>query len=164
LRGLTIARMDRGWSAQELADRAGVTRGTVSRIENGHVVPHAGTLYKLGRALGMKPSEIIALGEREAARRIDAVGAAAELVRLEDTGLMAEYARGYAGEGIDALSRITALQNAVRHRYEAFKAGEVEEGTMPVMGYFMVRSVYFEIAGRATQAGMEVEEKVLEYA
>jgi hypothetical protein len=35
---------------------------------------------------------------------------------------------------------------------------------MPVMGYFMVRSVYFEIAGRATQAGMEVEEKVLEHA
>jgi transcriptional regulator with XRE-family HTH domain len=164
LRGVTIARMDAGLSIGELAERAGVQRETLSRIENGHTVPRAATLYKLGQALRLKPSEIIALGERDAARRTDVEGAAAELVRLEDTRLMADYAHAYAGEGFDALSRITALEDAVRRRYEAVKDGEDEEGTSLAMGYFMARSILFAIAGRALQAGMEVEEKVLEHA
>jgi transcriptional regulator with XRE-family HTH domain len=51
----------KGWTQAELAERAGVTRATVNRLENGR--PQSidlNVLEKLGKALGVSPGLLIA--------------------------------------------------------------------------------------------------------
>jgi transcriptional regulator with XRE-family HTH domain len=51
----------KGWTQAQLAQRAGVTRATVNRIENGR--PRSidlDVLEKLGKALGVSPGLLIA--------------------------------------------------------------------------------------------------------
>jgi transcriptional regulator with XRE-family HTH domain len=53
-------REQRGWTQGELAARAGVTRATVNRLENGR--PRSvdlDVLEKLGKALGVSPGLLI---------------------------------------------------------------------------------------------------------
>lgn len=50
---LRIARAERGWSQDDLARRAGVTRQTVSSIETGQYVPSALLAFVLAERLGM---------------------------------------------------------------------------------------------------------------
>lgn len=47
------ARKDRGWTVRDVAKAAGISPSYVSLIENGHKIPDAGTIEKLGRALGL---------------------------------------------------------------------------------------------------------------
>ena len=47
------ARKERGWTVRDAAKAAGISPSYVSLIENGHKVPDAGTIEKLGRALGL---------------------------------------------------------------------------------------------------------------
>ena len=44
---------------QELAERAGVSYPTISRIENDHAEPHFRTIRKLAKALGVDPAELV---------------------------------------------------------------------------------------------------------
>lgn len=53
-------RMERGWSLQQLADASGVSRSTLSRIENGEVSPTAETLGSLSLAYRMTISQVLA--------------------------------------------------------------------------------------------------------
>lgn len=53
-------RLERGWSLQELADHSGVSRSTLSRIENGDVSPTADTLGSLSAAYHMTISRLLA--------------------------------------------------------------------------------------------------------
>lgn len=46
-------RLERGWSQDELAENAGVSRPTVSRVELGHE-PSMRTARKLAAALGLR--------------------------------------------------------------------------------------------------------------
>lgn len=65
-------RTDRGLTGAALADRSGVSRAMISRIENGDVQPTASLLGRLSAALGITLSELIASaerGERRLARR-----------------------------------------------------------------------------------------------
>ncbi|MDF1608353.1 XRE family transcriptional regulator [Hoeflea sp. YIM 152468] len=57
---LRQVRMAHGWSLQELADRAAVSRSTLSRIENGDVSPTAETLGSLSTAYQMTISQVLA--------------------------------------------------------------------------------------------------------
>ena len=50
------ARKDRGWTVRDVAKAAGISPSYVSLIENGHKIPDAGTIEKLGRALGVDES------------------------------------------------------------------------------------------------------------
>lgn len=50
---LRVARAERGWSQDELARRAGVTRQTVSSIETGQYGPSAVLAFVLAEQLGM---------------------------------------------------------------------------------------------------------------
>jgi transcriptional regulator with XRE-family HTH domain len=61
LRGL---RSEKGLSLQELAERSGVSRATLSRIENGDVSPTAETLGALASAYEMTISRLLAPIER----------------------------------------------------------------------------------------------------
>jgi transcriptional regulator with XRE-family HTH domain len=56
-------RVDRGWSLQELADASGVSRSTLSRIENAEVSPTADTLGSLSAAYRMTISQVLAAVE-----------------------------------------------------------------------------------------------------
>jgi transcriptional regulator with XRE-family HTH domain len=53
-------RLARGWSLQELADNSGVSRSSLSRIENADVSPTADTLGALSAAYHMTISQLLA--------------------------------------------------------------------------------------------------------
>jgi DNA-binding XRE family transcriptional regulator len=52
-------REQQGLSQTTLADRAGIDRKTVNRIENGHYSPNLETFVLLCRALHADPSEML---------------------------------------------------------------------------------------------------------
>lgn len=60
LKGL---RTERGWSLDELAMRTGVSRATLSRLENAEVSPTANVLGKIGTAYGLTTSRLLRLVE-----------------------------------------------------------------------------------------------------
>ncbi len=58
----TLARATRrrnGFTQKEVAEAAGLDRGTVSRIENGCLRPTEGHRRRLAAALGLDPSELL---------------------------------------------------------------------------------------------------------
>lgn len=71
LRGL---RAERGWSLDQLATRTGVSRATLSRLENSEVSPTASVLGKLCSAHGLTLSRLMHLveGDFEPVLRRDA--------------------------------------------------------------------------------------------
>lgn len=56
-------RAERGWPLDELARRSGVSRATLSRLENGDVSPTASVLGKLCGAFGMTMSRLMRMVE-----------------------------------------------------------------------------------------------------
>jgi transcriptional regulator with XRE-family HTH domain len=52
-------RVRRALTQQELADRAGIGKNTVSRIERNEGELHMSTLRKLAKALDVDPSELV---------------------------------------------------------------------------------------------------------
>lgn len=56
---LRALRLERELTQQILADKAGVERKTVNRIENGHFSPNLSTLIRLCSVLKVKPSKIL---------------------------------------------------------------------------------------------------------
>lgn len=58
---LRVARAERGWSQDELARRAGVTRQTVSSIETGQYGPSALLAFVLAEQLGRRVDELFHL-------------------------------------------------------------------------------------------------------
>lgn len=64
---LKTLRTDRGWSLDELARRSGVSRATLSRLENAEVSGTATMLGKLCAAHGLTLSRLMHLAESESA-------------------------------------------------------------------------------------------------
>lgn len=60
---LKTLRTERGWSLDELARRSGVSRATLSRLENAEVSPTASVLGSLCSAFGMTLSRLMYLAE-----------------------------------------------------------------------------------------------------
>lgn len=57
---LEQARIDRGLTISALADVSGVKRQTIAALESGGTVKgRADTLFALGTALGVRPSELL---------------------------------------------------------------------------------------------------------
>ena len=56
-------RAERGWPLDELANRRGVSRATLSRLENGEVSPTASVLGKLCGAYGLTMSRLMRMVE-----------------------------------------------------------------------------------------------------
>jgi putative molybdopterin biosynthesis protein len=61
--GLRIARQTRGFSQQQLAGMAGVSRQAVSAVESGHSDPSLRVALALAQALGMSVEELFGPGE-----------------------------------------------------------------------------------------------------
>jgi transcriptional regulator with XRE-family HTH domain len=70
---IAIARRELGWSAAELAERLGVSRPLVSRLENGHPTTQIGTVFEAAVLCGIPlfatdPSDLGRLAEGERRR------------------------------------------------------------------------------------------------
>jgi transcriptional regulator with XRE-family HTH domain len=62
---LKALRVERNWSLEELARRSGVSRATLSRLENAEVSPTASVLGRLCAAYGMAMSRLMRMVEDE---------------------------------------------------------------------------------------------------
>jgi len=62
---LRSLRQQEGWSLEELAGRAGVSRATLSRLENGEVSATASVLWRLCATYGLTLSRLMALAEAD---------------------------------------------------------------------------------------------------
>src|ERR1700761_7478999 len=60
---LRLARQTRGFSQQQLASMAGVTRQAVSAVESGHSDPSLRVALALAQALGLSVEELFGPGE-----------------------------------------------------------------------------------------------------
>ena len=56
---LRAVRERKALTQQQLAERAGITRGTVTRIEKGLDEPYPTTVRKLADALGVDPEQLM---------------------------------------------------------------------------------------------------------
>ncbi|MGE8666492.1 MAG: helix-turn-helix domain-containing protein [Achromobacter mucicolens] len=79
---LKTLRQERGWSLDDLAGRAGISRATLSRLENGEVSPTASVLGKLCAAHGMTLSRLMLMVEDDFAA---CVPEAAQSVWVDDS-------------------------------------------------------------------------------
>jgi transcriptional regulator with XRE-family HTH domain len=63
--GVAIRRLrdERGWKQHEGERAAGMSHGTVSRIEHGRTNPAWGTVSRLAAAFGLRVSELAAIAE-----------------------------------------------------------------------------------------------------
>lgn len=59
--GLVVRRhrVARGWSQEEFADRAGLSRSYSGEVERGNSTPSLATVLKIAEALGASPSVLV---------------------------------------------------------------------------------------------------------
>src|ERR1700761_8796275 len=105
---LRLARQARGFSQQQLASMAGVSRQAVSAVESGHSDPSLRVALALAQALGMAVEELV--GPGEPAAPVTAVSVAplrgrTDRVALAPVGdrFVALPLRGDAGAGLGFL-------------------------------------------------------------
>jgi transcriptional regulator with XRE-family HTH domain len=79
---LSQLRSERGWSLERLAERSGISRATLSRLERGELSPTASMLGRLCATFGWTLSRLMAEAETRAASVIPA----AEQARWTDPG------------------------------------------------------------------------------
>ena len=65
---VALEREQRGWSLSELAERSGVSRAMIHKVERGESSPTATLLGKLSGAFGLTVSTLIARGEPRGTR------------------------------------------------------------------------------------------------
>lgn len=82
---LLAERASRGWSLEQLAERSGVSRAMISKVERGESSPTAAVLGRLSAAFGLTLSQLLARAEQGAARLLNREGEQ-ERWRDPDTG------------------------------------------------------------------------------
>lgn len=71
---LGALRAENGWSLDDLAGRTGISRATLSRIENGGTSPTAGMLGRLSTAFGLTLSRLMMEAEAGGANLLPVAG------------------------------------------------------------------------------------------
>ena len=64
-------RAGRAWSLEELAERSGVSRAMISKVERAESSPTAALLGRLSSAFGLTLSQLLARAEQEASRLLN---------------------------------------------------------------------------------------------
>jgi transcriptional regulator with XRE-family HTH domain len=82
---LLAERAGRGWNLEQLAERSGVSRAMISKIERGESSPTATVLGRLSAAFGLTLSQLLARAEQGTARLLNRE-ADQERWRDSDTG------------------------------------------------------------------------------
>src|ERR1700753_729895 len=65
---IALERETRGWSLADLAERSGVSKAMISKIERGESSPTATVLVRLASAYGLTLSTLLARAEQSASR------------------------------------------------------------------------------------------------
>jgi transcriptional regulator with XRE-family HTH domain len=84
---LKLEREARGWSQSQLAERSGVAKASISKIERGGMSPSAGLLVRLAAAFDLTLAALLVRAERD--------GKAAGLTRAADQPVWRDPATGY---------------------------------------------------------------------
>lgn len=71
---LQAERTGRDWSLEELAERSGVSRAMISKVERGESSPTASLLGRLSSAFGLTLSQLLARAEQGAGRLLNRQG------------------------------------------------------------------------------------------
>ncbi len=58
-------RARRGWTQETLAEATGYNKKTIARLEHGERAMTVTQLYKICRAFGIRPSELVGAAEKE---------------------------------------------------------------------------------------------------
>lgn len=113
---LKTLRAERGWPLDDLAKRSGVSRATLSRLENAEVSPTASVLGKLCAAYGLTLSRLMHMVE----------GEFAPLLRRGDQPVWTDAATGFRRRSISPPAQTLAgeaiegeLDPGVRIAYDA---------------------------------------------
>jgi transcriptional regulator with XRE-family HTH domain len=83
---LKLEREARGWSQSQLAERSGVAKASISKIERGEMSPSAGLLVRLAAAFDLTLAALLVRAER---------GEAGRLTRAADQPVWRDPATGY---------------------------------------------------------------------
>lgn len=65
LRSIKTFRDAKGWSQEELAERAGIRRPTITELENGRGNPTLQTIEAIAKALGVSAAQLIGTDDRK---------------------------------------------------------------------------------------------------
>lgn len=91
---LKLEREKRGWTIAELAQRSGVSRAMISKVERDEASPTATLLGRLSSALGLTLSTLLARAETQSSR----------LSRVADQAVWTDPATGYARRSVSPLA------------------------------------------------------------
>ena len=128
---LRLERESRGWTLGDVAERSGVARATISKIERGEASPTASVLVRLAGAFDLTLGSLIARAEGDANR----------LLRVTDQPLWRDPASGYLRRQI--FERADHPVEIVRVELPAgARVG------MPASSYNHIRQVVWVQAGR----------------
>jgi transcriptional regulator with XRE-family HTH domain len=117
-------RKDKGLTLEQLGERAGLGRGQLSRIENGHQEATLSTLAKILRSLGVSRWELFRRYERVEAEALAAAGQKTD----------ADPAAASWPEEIQSvLGRIESLAHLTLHQPHPVAQGAVEVGDLVVL-------------------------------
>lgn len=61
-----------GLSIADVCERSGVSSAVISKLERNQTLPGLDTLYRVGRVVGLHPSEVLQLAEKQSAHRLTA--------------------------------------------------------------------------------------------
>lgn len=110
---LRLARLEKGLTLTELAQKAGVSAGYLSDIERGHALPAVETLSDLAAALGVRVSdltrkELPALGEKVQRLRLNLEMSRTELARSAgmSPSFVGQLEEGKARASLDSVERL----------------------------------------------------------
>jgi molybdate-binding protein/transcriptional regulator with XRE-family HTH domain len=128
---LRLARQARGFSQQQLASMAGVSRQAVSAVESGHSDPSLRVALAIARALGLAVEELFGPGEPAApvlATSVVPLRGRADRVALAPVGdrFVALPLHGDAGAGLGFLPA-GGLANPANHAVPAVTSGQEQE-------------------------------------
>lgn len=132
---LRALRAERGWSLEELAKRSGVSRATLSRLENAEVSPTASVLGKLCAAYGLTLSRLMHMVE----------GAFAAVVRADQQPLWSDPEVGFRRRSVSPPAQTLAgealqceIDAGTRITYEAPPRPGLEHHLLMVEGQLTV--------------------------
>ena len=63
-------RQREGLSIAEVSERSAVSSAVISKLERNRTLPGLNTLYRVGRVVGLNPSELLRLAEKRSAHRL----------------------------------------------------------------------------------------------
>ncbi len=118
-------RKDKGLTLEKLGEMAGVGRGQLSRIENGHQEATLSTLAKILRCLEVSRWELF--------QRYERVEAEALAAGSPQTGVDASAAASWPEEVQAVLGRIETLSHLTLHQPHSVAQGAIEIGDLVVL-------------------------------